>query len=243
MLIINADDWGGWPAATDAALAGCARGRITSVSAMLFMADSERAAGLAADAGIDVGLHVNFVQDFSDSRCPAPLAAAQRRLHRFLKRGKYALLLYHPLLREQFRCVYQAQVEEFVRLYGRPPSHIDGHQHMHLCTNMVIDHIIPPRQKVRRSFSFWPGEKGWFNRYYRRRLDQWLGRKYRCTDYFFSLGQCLKNRRLGRVAELSQKSNVELMTHPEKPDEYRWLMNGGFDEVLEGVPLGSYARL
>ena len=46
MLIINADDWGRSVAETDAALKCCKGGRITSLSAMAFMEDSERAADL-----------------------------------------------------------------------------------------------------------------------------------------------------------------------------------------------------
>ena len=64
MLIVNADDWGGWKSATDAALACYKAGRINSVSAMVFMEDSERAAELAQADGLDVGLHLNFTTPF-----------------------------------------------------------------------------------------------------------------------------------------------------------------------------------
>ena len=47
MLIINADDFGRSVGETNAALECYIAGRITSVSAMVFMADSERAAELA----------------------------------------------------------------------------------------------------------------------------------------------------------------------------------------------------
>jgi len=60
MLIINADDLGRSVVETDAALRCYSAGRITSVSAMVFMSDSERAAELANGNGLDVGLHLNF---------------------------------------------------------------------------------------------------------------------------------------------------------------------------------------
>ena len=44
MLTVNADDWGRSRAETDAALQCHGKKRITSVSAMVFMEDSERAA-------------------------------------------------------------------------------------------------------------------------------------------------------------------------------------------------------
>jgi len=163
LLIVNADDWGGWYKATDAALACHEKGRITSVTAMVFMADSERAAGLAKAAKLSVGLHLNLNQSFTGNRSPS-VNGNHEKVVRFLSRNKYAQLLYHPWLRNHFRRDYQAQLTEFQRLYGQEPSHIDGHQHKHLCANMLVDGIISPGRKVRRNFSFWPGEKSRFTR-------------------------------------------------------------------------------
>ena len=71
MLIINADDWGRSAAETDAALRCYKAGRVTSVSAMVFMEDSERAAELAKENELDVGLHLNFAEPFTGSNHPA----------------------------------------------------------------------------------------------------------------------------------------------------------------------------
>src|SRR5438034_1420630 len=102
MLIVNADDWGRSQAETDAALACYARRRITSVAAMVCMEDSARAAELAKEAGIDVGLHLNLIQEFTGTK-PAPgVLESHNRVCRFLKQGKYTLLLYSPFLRKQF---------------------------------------------------------------------------------------------------------------------------------------------
>ena len=65
MLIINADDLGRSRAETDAALRCYKAGRITSVSAMVFMSDSERAAEVARENELDVGLHLNFGEPFT----------------------------------------------------------------------------------------------------------------------------------------------------------------------------------
>ena len=46
-LIINADDWGRDNETTDRSLDCVLRGSVSSVSAMMFMEDSERAAGIA----------------------------------------------------------------------------------------------------------------------------------------------------------------------------------------------------
>ena len=233
MLLINADDWGGWPAATDAILRCYQHGRISSVSAMVFMADSERAARLAAENGIDSGLHINFSQPFTGNANTVPgLAEAHRRIMRFLRSSKFALLLYHPFLRKEFRFVFQAQLDEFVRLYGKAPSHFDGHQHLHLCTNMLLDRILPAGERVRRSFSFLPGEKSAFNRAYRRWVDRRLAARHRLTDYFFSLSQQLRWEQMPRVVQLAQAASVELMVHPEWPREHDFLMGPESETLL-----------
>ena len=52
-LIVNADDWGRDPRTTGRILDCALRGAVSSVSAMVFMEDSERAATLARERGID----------------------------------------------------------------------------------------------------------------------------------------------------------------------------------------------
>lgn len=243
MLIINADDWGRSQVETDAALACFRQGRITSVSAMVFMKDSERAASLAKEYGLDVGLHLNLSQRYESQAPIREMAGSHERIVRFMTSSKYAVLIYHPGLLGQFRDVYQSQLQEFLRLYGTPPSHVDGHQHRHLCANMLLNEIISTGQKVRRNFSFSAGEKNLLNRAYRRVVDRLLARKYGMTDYFFSLEQCLRFERLGHVASLARLENVELMTHPIKSKEYDFLMSERCLEIFQDIPKITYAQL
>jgi len=243
MIIINADDWGRSAGETNAALECFSAGRITSVSAMVFMDDSVRAAGLGRDTGIDVGLHLNLNERFSGKGVPHQLAAEHERIVGFLRRSRYAQLVYHPALRQSFRRVYEAQAAEFERLYGRPPSHVDGHQHMHLCSNLLLDGVIPKGQRVRRSFSFWPGEKSALNRAYRRFVDWRLSRRYRITDYFFALSQYLQEDRLSRVSILAREATVELMTHPGVKEEHAFLMSAEFAAFLRDLEVIDYASL
>jgi predicted glycoside hydrolase/deacetylase ChbG (UPF0249 family) len=243
MLIVNADDWGRSKAATDTALACFERGRISSTSAMVFMADSSRGAQLANEVGIDVGLHINFSEAFSGSDVPAELRRSHDRIRRFLKTSKYALLFYHPFLRREFLTVFRAQADEFLKLFGKAPSHMDGHQHMHLCSNMLFQGIIPQGVRVRRSFSFAPRQKSIANRLYRSAVDRLLQRKHRTTDLFFALSQHLPVTRLRPVAELAKEHAVELMTHPQVSREYDCLMSDDYADLIAGVSLRSYAAL
>jgi predicted glycoside hydrolase/deacetylase ChbG (UPF0249 family) len=241
MLIINADDWGRSVAETNAAFRCYKAGRITSVSAMVFMEDSERAAELARENELDVGLHLNFAERFTAGKSPGLLGEHQSRLVRFLMRNKYSPLLYNPFLRIAFSYSYQAQAGEFVRLFGRPPSHIDGHHHMHLCANLLLSKVIPAGTKMRRNFSFWPGEKSLLNRAYRGLVDRSLARRYRLADYFFDLTQCIQEKKLHRLTALAKSRNVELMTHPVVQREAEYLMSDEFQETLQRLEIGGYA--
>ena len=243
MIIINADDWGRSRAETDVAISCYQEGRITSVSAMVFMEDSARAAEIAKDAGIDVGLHLNLSQRFTGQFRAGQLQEYHDHIVHFLTLNRYALLLYNPMLRKQFRYVYQAQVMEFLRLYGRPPSHIDGHHHKHLCTNMLLDGVIPAGERVRRNFSFWPGEKGILNRSYRNLVDKWLANRYRVTDYFFGLLPCFQNDWLVRIAALAASATVEIMTHPANQQEYTCLMSDDYLAKLSQLKKGTYSEI
>jgi chitin disaccharide deacetylase len=232
MLIINADDWGRSAAETEAALRCHKANRISSVSAMVFMDDSERAADLAKETQLDVGLHLNFSEELTDKRCSIKLKEYQERLIKFLRQNKFAQVVYNPFLRKAFAYSYRAQAEEFVRLFGKAPSRIDGHHHMHLCANVLLSNLIPAGTKMRRNFSFWTGEKILLNRTYRALIDRWLARRYRLADYFFDLTQCIQGKKLDRVAALAKSKSVELMTHPVVQSEADYLMSAEFGELL-----------
>jgi chitin disaccharide deacetylase len=207
---------------------------------MVFMADSIRGAALAGDCDIDVGLHVNFTEEFTDPETPQAIRVAHNRIRRFLRLSKYALLLYNPLLAADFSTVFRAQYEAFRLLYGRLPSHIDGHQHMHLCSNVLMQRILPAGTNVRRSFSFRPGQKGFFNRAYRSIVDRQLAHRHRLTDYFFSIAPNLSVEKLVPIFKLATTHSVELMVHPELRHEYDFLMSEAFFDALSEVPLADY---
>src|SRR5439155_13655096 len=138
---------------------------------------------------------------------PGTLGNYHGKIVRFLRENKYSQILYNPFLRKEFVYSYEAQAGEFVRLYGKPPSHIDGHHHMHLCANLLLSNVIPAGMKTRRNFSFWPGEKSLLNRTYRLLVDRWLARRYQLPDYFFDLTQCIQQKRLDRVLALAKSGN------------------------------------
>jgi chitin disaccharide deacetylase len=223
LLVINADDWGMDIETTSRILECVVHGTVSSVSAMVFMQDSERAAHTARHQNVDAGLHLNLTSPFSDAKCPARLSQHQQRLCRYLRRYRFAQVVFHPTLRNSFKYVVSAQLEEFNRLYGTMPKRIDGHHHMHLCANVLLSSLLPPSTVVRRSFSFEKGEKSFANRMYRQAINGVLARKHRLTDYFYSLAPLDPPARLQGIFGLAEQFAVEVETHPANPDEYGFL--------------------
>jgi chitin disaccharide deacetylase len=230
LLIVNADDWGRDPETTRAIVDGIHCGAVSAVSAMVFMADSERASNIARDDGVDAGLHLNFTTPWSAPGCPGRLVEQQAILARYLTRYRLAPVVFQPRLAGPFEYVVSAQIAEFRRLYGTDPVRFDGHHHMHLCANLLIQRLLPAGSLVRRNFSFTPGERGHLNRIYRRLVDRWLARRYRLVDFFFSLPPLTTSNRLSRILALARGHVVEVETHPVSPDEHHFLVGGEFLE-------------
>jgi chitin disaccharide deacetylase len=240
MLIVNADDWGINRVATDRILDCYKNCRLTTVSAMVFMADSERSAELALKYELEVGLHLNFTLPFKSSKNSDRLHNQQERISKYLLNNKYYRLLYNPFLKNDLKYVFNAQWEEFTRLYKKPPAHVNGHHHMHLCSNMLAGRLIPRNSKIRKSFSFFEHEKNPFNRFYRNFVDWCIKQRYICTEYFFSIAPICDKARLKRIVHLSKEYDVELMTHPEKEGEYEYLKSTEYQQIIQEAKFGTY---
>jgi hypothetical protein len=238
-LVVNADDWGRDPQTTDRILECSERGAVSSVSAMVFMEDSERAAALARSKGIEAGLHLNFTTQFSASNCPAGLREKQQGTGRHLLRHRLAQIVFHPGLMQSFEYLVAAQIEEFRRIYGAEPARLDGHHHMHLCANVLMQRLLPRGTMVRRNFSSEGAGKSAANRLYRKASDFALSRRHLLTDFFYSLPPLEPPSRLERIYSLACEFVVELETHPVQPEEYRYLAGGEIFRKIGDVQLAS----
>jgi predicted glycoside hydrolase/deacetylase ChbG (UPF0249 family) len=167
----------------------------------------------------------------------------QLAVARYLGRGKWPQLVYNPFLTAAFVESYRAQVEEYRRLFGKEPTQIDGHSHMHLCLNMVLGRIIPAGSRIRRTFTFSRGEKSPWNRLYRRWLDRQVLRRYRTTDAFYSIEPLSDRSRVARIVASALTSDVELMVHPADPEQRAYLTSSEFLGLIRDIPQGSYRAL
>ncbi|HEY2601380.1 MAG TPA: ChbG/HpnK family deacetylase [Thermoleophilaceae bacterium] len=244
LLIVNADDYGIDRPTTDAILASFESGGITSTTAMVWMRDSERAAGRFPAEQRGLGLHLNLIEPYSGD-APADARERQARLAAYFRRYPVVEWIYNPLIaRTADRCVAD-QLEAFRQLYGREPSHVDGHQHFHICPNVVVSRSLGAVPKLRPGLTFAQKEKPLVNRAYRAVLNALIRRRFLTPGRFLSLRYLvpeLGGTGCARVRE-AERVTTEVMTHPGWEDEFRYLRSDGWRAQLEGLTLGSYAEL
>lgn len=243
MLIITADDLGRDRAATDACLNCFRRKRITSASLMVFMQDSERAAGLAIQEGLETGLHLNLVLPYDAPGVAENVSQSQASAVRFFRRGPWTQVIYNPFIARAIAMSFLSQLGEYRRLCGTEPAHFNGHKHFHLSPHILLGRLLPPGAAVRRSFTFNAGEKGLINRCYRRRVDAWLLKSHVSTDAFFSLQPIDDLSRLTRIVDLARTASVEIMVHPWKPDEFAFLAEDRFQVLTAPAERGGFGAL
>jgi predicted glycoside hydrolase/deacetylase ChbG (UPF0249 family) len=246
LLIINADDWG-YDAATTEAIGDCFRaGSVTSVSAMVYMSDSMRAANLPASRRQPIGLHLNLTEAFTDPACPEPVRARQQRLVRYFAGPRWRRWGFSPRLFTRIEECIADQLDGFRDLYGREPTHIDGHEHVHQALTVMFARSLPAGASMRPSFTFLRGEKSIFNRLARGFVNRLMRVRFCSPRYVFDLREIhpeLGGAGLERKLDLSSTDAVEVMTHPARPDERAILLDDGWVSLLRGRRLGGYDDL
>ena len=115
VLIVNADDYGRSPGVNQGVIRAHEEGIVTSATLMVRWPDAQEAAGYARRSGsLSVGLHLD--------------------LGEWLYEGDEWRPRYEVLSEFSQEAVAEeigAQLERFEGLMGRPPTHLDSHQHVH----------------------------------------------------------------------------------------------------------------
>jgi chitin disaccharide deacetylase len=244
LLVVNADDWGAERATTDAILSCFQAGAISSATAMVFMEDSHRAAALARAQGLPVGLHLNLTMAYNDPQSSALAKEHQAQLAEMYATASRPHRSLHPTALHLVRGCVEDQLQEFQRLYGGPPTHIDGHNHAHLSTNVLLSRGLPRGTRLRRAQN-WPRAKTLGARLGRGVRDATLA-GFRTTRWFTSIRTVhpsFGGHGLHQLLELSRDESVEIMVHPGWEDERNVLLAPDWEQALRGRPLGSYAQL
>src|SRR3954453_13590156 len=156
LLIVNADDWGYDAPTTDATVACFESETITSATGMVWMADSERAAAIAAERDLPIGLHVNLNEGFTGHGVPEPVRARQARVVHWFRRFRLRRWVYDPTMRGEIDNCIADQLERFRELYGREPTHFDGHRHVQVSPNVFLSSALPRGASLRNTLDLPP---------------------------------------------------------------------------------------
>jgi predicted glycoside hydrolase/deacetylase ChbG (UPF0249 family) len=246
LLIVNADDWGMSRTATDAARECFAARTISSATAMVWMADSERAAAIGVQERLPIGLHLNLIEPYTGPGVPAAVAARQREICGRMAGEHPAALLYDPRWRKRFDACIADQIERFRELYGREPTHVDGHRHMHLALNAILSAPLGGARGYRRPFSLAAGESSPARRAIRAGLAAAIRARFPTTDRLMSIRSLLPelggSGAQGKL-EAARSGSVEVMAHPELEDERAALRSEAWSALIEPLRVGSFADL
>lgn len=143
LLVITADDLGLDPKRDEGILAAHAASGISQASLMVAGPTARAAAESARKAGLALGLHLDLTE--------LPTSADPKSVPTLLnengeKLGKHGLrkaLAEGSIDLAHIEIEALAQIEAFAELTGAPPTHIDGHQHIH-----IVPSIAPVLAKV-----------------------------------------------------------------------------------------------
>lgn len=242
LLVVNADDWGSNALATDR-IADCFEARaISSASAMMFMADSERAAAVAVEKELPIGLHLNLTEAF-DGAVPPDVATRQAGLAARFAGSRVLRYVYDPRLRADVACCTAEQFERFRETYGREPTHVDGHNHVQLCPTVLS--VLPRGVRVRTAWQP-PVSPVDPMRAARKLRHVLIARRFRTTDHFFpvrAIHPAFGGSGLDAALALADRESVELMVHPAVADEYALLTAPAWASTVGRRQLRSFADL
>ena len=245
LLIVNADDFGWNRDATDRTVECFAAGQITSTTALVNMEDSERAAERGREGGFPIGLHLNLTDPFTGSEVAPAERERQAAACRIFGGGGLRLRswTYDPRIAGLVEDAIRDQLERFRALYGAEPTHVDGHNHVQVCPNVVRAKALAGF-KLRNALWAWPSDSGVMA--HARAARRWLtARRFLTPRYFFDVSELHRlapeevTARLG----LARDAAAEVMCHPGFGHELEALRAPAWTETIAALPRGSYRDL
>lgn len=127
LLIVNADDFGLCKAQNYGIIEAFNNGVVTSTTAMVNMATTEHAAVLsAAHPELAVGMH--FVLTLGRPLSPMPGLVRDGELGKWI----WEMAEQGTLPLDEIAQELQCQFDRFVAVFGRLPTHLDSHHHVHM---------------------------------------------------------------------------------------------------------------
>jgi predicted glycoside hydrolase/deacetylase ChbG (UPF0249 family) len=147
-LIVNADDFGLTAGVSRGILRGHHEGLVTSTTVLASLPPQEELDVAAARSGLGLGLHFNLTwgRPVSAAASVASLVDGEGRFGRDLG------ALQERARPDEVRRECEAQIEAFSRRFGRGPTHLDSHHHVHRLPRVmdaVVDVVLAARVPLR----------------------------------------------------------------------------------------------
>jgi predicted glycoside hydrolase/deacetylase ChbG (UPF0249 family) len=154
--------------------------------------------------------------------------------------------LYHPTWSSDFEHCITDQLTAFEQLYGHPPSHVDGHQHLHLAFNALFARALASVKRLRRPVNRTRNESRASRRLGRAILARAMRVRYVTTDWCFSiraLDPGLGGTGVAGKLALARQASVEVFVHPGWEDELAVLGSPAWRAALAEYSVGSFLDL
>jgi predicted glycoside hydrolase/deacetylase ChbG (UPF0249 family) len=132
-LIVNADDFGLTPGVSAGILTAHRHGIVTSTTLLANSAFDREALSPLRDSGLGIGLHVNLTLGRPLTK-PRSLVDGSGL---FVRDARPAAARAEP---REVEAEVNAQVERFLSLLKRPPTHLDSHHHVGL--HPPVSHVL-----------------------------------------------------------------------------------------------------
>jgi predicted glycoside hydrolase/deacetylase ChbG (UPF0249 family) len=148
-LIVNADDFGLTVGVSRGILRAHREGLVTSTTVLTTMAPQpEEDAAAVASRGLGLGLHFNLTW----GRPMSPVGTVPSLVDAEGRFGRDLAALRERARPDDVRREGEAQIEAFTRRFGRAPTHLDSHHHVHRVPRVmdaVVDVALAARLPLR----------------------------------------------------------------------------------------------
>lgn len=145
---MNADDFGLTAGVSRGILRAHREGLVTSATVLASMPPQPELDAVAAGAGLGLGLHFNLTwgRPVSPAETVPSLVDVEGRF------GRDLAALQERARPDDVRRECETQIEVFSRRFGRPPTHLDSHHHVHRVPRVmdaVVDVVLAARLPLR----------------------------------------------------------------------------------------------
>jgi predicted glycoside hydrolase/deacetylase ChbG (UPF0249 family) len=226
-LIVNADDFGLTPGVTRGILDAHRHGIVTSATVMVTQPVEAEQIAEALDAGLGLGLHVNFTLGTPITRGSSLVDDGGT----FVRDARRAAARAKPA---DVAAEVDAQLERFVALVERVPTHLDSHHHVALY-EPVREAVLAAARRLAVPVR---------SEHERARASA-RAAGLRTTDHFFGGSgpepYWSVHRTLAHLRALPEGVS-EFMTHPGVFDESLAFSRYGRQRETERIGLGGTAR-